>query len=201
MDDVMRASVSGDHLGRVLVVCTANVSRSPYIEKVLASRVPGLRVSSAGTEAEPGEPIDPWVAERLRASGIAPGDFVSRQLTPELIADADLVLTAVRQHRAEVAKLWPRALGYSFQLGDFAQGCAGLDPADLTGVGLPAFVARMAERRGMIAPLPAADVDIPDPVGGPVELHTKIAVLVDTFVDVIAPILLDVSGAAGDLRR
>lgn len=97
----------------LLVVCTANVCRSPLVEATLRRLLPetngplsGTVVRSAGTRAVPGQPMCP-------VSGAESGDqeFVAshaaRLLDAELIGGADLVLTAEREHRGAAARLAP----------------------------------------------------------------------------------------------
>ena len=158
--------------GRVLVVCTGNVCRSPYMERRLARGLAGtgVVVVSAGTRALVGEGIDPGSAERLRKVGAGVDDFAATQLTAQIVADADLVLTASREHRGEVVQLHPKALRYCFTWTDFADLVHGLEPAgygrpgpDQTWVSHVAAVA--AARRGTIPPRPREESDILDPYG------------------------------------
>lgn len=93
-----------------------------------ASWAPGqMVVGSAGTGAMVGHPIDPQAAARLAAIGGSDEGFVARDLTADLVADSDLVLTATRQHRGQVASLHPRALRYVFTFREFAHLVSGLD--------------------------------------------------------------------------
>lgn len=156
--------------GRVLVVCTGNVCRSPYVERRLAQLLAGtgLTVTSAGTGALVGEPVDQSVARLLERVGASAVGFAARQLTPQLVAEADLVLAATREHRSHVVQMHPKALSYCFTIGDFADMVGGLDGA---GAGIPepntswaAHVAKLAAaRRGTIAPRSGDESDIPDP--------------------------------------
>ena len=170
----MTAGQGGVRDGRVLVVCTGNICRSPFIERMLQVSVPGsMVVSSAGTEAVVGEPIDPVAAGLLRRHGADPEGFVARQLTAEMVAEADLVLTATRAHRAAVASLRPRALGYGFVLGDFSDLAVGADVhtdgdtrlVHAAGSWVAQVARVVADRRGMVAPRKAEEVDIVDPYG------------------------------------
>ena len=92
--------------GNVLIVCTGNVCRSPYIEyrlrDLLGER--GPQIASAGTMALAGAPIDPSSGELLAGHGIDASGFVARQLTADMVREADLILTAAREHRADVAR-------------------------------------------------------------------------------------------------
>ncbi|GAA1966119.1 low molecular weight phosphatase family protein [Terrabacter lapilli] len=159
--------------GRVLVVCTGNVCRSPYIERRLAQLLhgTGIEVSSGGTGALVGSPIDPGSVAQLRQRDAETEGFKARQLTAEMIAHSDLVLTATRAHRAEVVRLSPRAMARCFTLADFAHLVADasadeMDELDETDPGA-SWVARVAalaaSRRGLVPPLPLSESDIPDP--------------------------------------
>lgn len=97
---------------RILAVCTMNICRSPALEVVLARQeawsllpVGAIEVCSAGTKAVAGatgcDISLAMVGEQHRLTR-------SRQLTPELLAGADLVITADRGHAGAVVELDPR---------------------------------------------------------------------------------------------
>ena len=77
-------------------------------------------MASAGTGALVGAPMDARAADQARACGLEPAMFRARSLTPAMIAEADLVLTATRGHRGRVVTMYPKALPYTFALLDFA---------------------------------------------------------------------------------
>lgn len=159
--------------GTVLVVCTGNVCRSPYIEYRLRDALgdSGIAVHSAGTAALVGNPVDPAVAGLLDKHGIDSSGFVSRQLTPEMVREADLVLTATRAHRHEVVRLEPRGLKKTTTLVDFADLVRGMapeevkpsfmDPPGLSPLAL--VVSTAARRRSRVESRPDDQVDIVDP--------------------------------------
>lgn len=107
---------------QILAVCTGNVCRSPYIERVLGRRLmgTGFEVVSAGTAALEGSAIDDRVAQQIVAAGGRSDGFAARQLTPELLRAADLVLCATRDHRTAAVRLEPSVLQRTFALADFA---------------------------------------------------------------------------------
>lgn len=107
---------------RVLFVCIGNVCRSPVGERLLAARLPGDRfeVSSAGVGAMVGYAMSRYAAAELRSYGGDPTGFAARQLTPDLIAGADLVLTATRDLRSQVLAESPGALRRTFTVLEFA---------------------------------------------------------------------------------
>ena len=77
-------------------------------------------MSSAGSGALVDEPMNAPALRVLEAAGYSADGFRARALTPAVVAESDLVLTATRQHRGKVVRLHPRALRYTFALMDFA---------------------------------------------------------------------------------
>jgi protein-tyrosine phosphatase len=171
----------------VLVVCLGNLCRSPLAERLLRLRLAdsrGVRVSSAGVRAVVGAPMDASAALELTRLGGDPSDFVARQLTAELVTDADLVLAATRQLRSQVVELAPTALRRTFTLRELAalleERPWPSDPADLR-----ALVTAAADWRGSVADRDDA-LDVPDPIGGPASLHREAAELAAAATDVVA---------------
>ena len=162
---------------RILIVCTGNICRSPFIERLLQrqldERRPGsdreVLVRSAGTGALTGSAMDERAAAQLVAYGGDPVGFRARDLTPDLIAESDLVLTATRAHRGKVASLYPKALRRVFTFRDFADLVAGIDglSARVTQTDPRAWVRQVTEEaaasRGLNPPLEPAQADIVDP--------------------------------------
>ena len=158
---------------RILTVCTGNICRSPFIERVLQSELDrawgqgAVLVSSAGSGALVDEPMNAPALRVLEAAGYSADGFRARALTPAVVAESDLVLTATRQHRGKVVQLHPRALRYTFALMDFAdlvsdlprEGYAAADPGDH----IRNLVQAAAERRGMRPPLPEEEANVADP--------------------------------------
>jgi protein-tyrosine phosphatase len=94
---------------RVLVVCRANVCRSPLAHAVLAARLgPVADVRSAGTSAAVGAPPCAHVVDALGDEAHAL-PAAARQLTREDVLDADLVLGADRATCSEIIALAPTA--------------------------------------------------------------------------------------------
>jgi protein-tyrosine phosphatase len=172
---------------RVLVVCVGNRCRSPLAERLLQQRVdavaPGrVRVGSAGTIGPDGHPMDADAAAELVRLGGDPAGFVSRRLTPDLAAGADLVLTATADLRQRVVALSPRALKRTFTLAELAAilAAGGLDDV------APRDLPRAAAAR---RPAGAAAADVPDPIGLGPEAHRDAAERIEAAVDVVAAAL------------
>jgi protein-tyrosine phosphatase len=188
---------------RILIVCTGNICRSPFIERLLQRRLDERRsttgragsdgaivVRSAGTGALAGWPMDERAAAQLVAHGGDPAGFSARQLTPALIAESDLVLTATRAHRGTVAAMRPTALRRVFTFRDFADLVKGIDGLSARGAGNAgnaralradpgAWVRQVAEEaaagRGLSPPLKPAAADIVDPYGRRAEFFAAMA--------------------------
>ncbi len=94
----------------VLVVCTGNICRSPMAEALLRTRLArdearqDWQVGSAGVWAPEGRPASAYAIEEMAQRGINLDGHRSRNVTRELIAEADLVLVMTRHH-AEALKV------------------------------------------------------------------------------------------------
>lgn len=155
--------------GHILVVCTGNICRSPYLERVLRHELSGtaITVSSAGTGALVGSPIDPESASRLRTLGADGDTFAARQVSREIVAEADLIIGATRDHLSEVVPLHPRALRYSFALHDLGDLLSAVTRDDIAAAAGDNHVARVAaaaiSKRGIVNPRLPEDSGIIDP--------------------------------------
>jgi protein-tyrosine phosphatase len=162
---------------RILIVCTGNICRSPFIERLLQHQLDerrsesdrGIIVHSAGTAALVGSAMDPQAAAQLMSNGGDPSGFLARDLTSALISESDLVLTATRAHRGKVAMKSPRALRKVFTFRDFADLVARMDGpiASVSQTDPRAWVRQVTEKaaasRGLKPPLALEAADIVDP--------------------------------------
>ena len=160
-----------DNQAQVLVVCTGNICRSPLIERVLQASldVGSVRVRSAGTYAMVGETMTAESAAEVARLGANPDGHVAEQLTAQLVADADLVVTATRAHRAQVVTLLPRATRTTFTLRELGRLLEQVDPArlpDELAERVRALPAAAAAFRGFAPPEHEGADDVTDPIGG-----------------------------------
>lgn len=182
----------------VLVVCTGNICRSPFAERLLRARLDErfgpeaklIEVSSAGTGALVGEPMMAESADTLRRYGGDPAGFVARALELEQIAAADLVLGLTRAHRSAAVTMMPRASAKTVTLREYARLLSGVSRADLASPGLDladrfrAVTSAAFGRRGFAPPKDPSDDDVPDPFGGPMAAYEKAAALIDQALEV-----------------
>jgi len=146
----------------ILVVCTANICRSPMATALLRQRIAHLglsdriRVLSAGV----------WVREGLEASdnaiavlsnkGLSLADHRSQPVTTTLLAEADMVLVMEENHRRSLFYLTPQHLGKVFLLSE------------------------MAGRHD----------DVADPYGSTLEDYARTVALLETLIDAGMPRIL-----------
>jgi protein-tyrosine phosphatase len=178
---------------RLLTVCTGNICRSPLVERLLAQGLAGsdVEVSSGGTRAMVGDPMQPQSQAILAGYGGEAASFVARLLTRQMVADADLVLALTRGHRSEVAQLHPRATRYTFTLRELARIVPSVSPlpGDTPGQRLQALVPLAASRRGFVRVDDPTDDDIVDP-------YRRGQAVYDEMAAVLVPAVRVVVGAA-----
>lgn len=182
--------------GSILVICTANMARSPFIEVELRrllreAGLGGIEVSSAGTNAVPDTGVHRLVAEELTRRGGDTAQFRSRILTRELVESADLVLAASRGHRDHAGRLAPRRRDRMFTLLQLQRLLAA--PTIRNGFGadlstMERLVTLANANRGRAGTSSRKD-DIPDPIGGGTRAFSTMFTLVDRPLGVLVDTL------------
>jgi protein-tyrosine phosphatase len=117
-------------INRVLVVCVGNICRSPTAEWLLRHRLrrDGVTIESAGLAALVGNPIDPMAESVLLEHGVSASAHSARQISPEMINAADIVLVMDKRHMSAVHAQVPHARGKTFLLGRWQNEAAVPDP-------------------------------------------------------------------------
>lgn len=165
----LRPTRTGDSgpADRVLVVCTGNLIRSPFIAGILAAQfaragLPEVDFESAGTAARAGDPASTRARELARFYGADIDGHVARPLTEGMLREADVVVCAAREHRRAVLERRPSLINRTLTLVELGHAAQALGP-ELTG----SPVSRWAElcRRGHAyrSAVDADDADVPDP--------------------------------------
>jgi protein-tyrosine phosphatase len=114
---------------RILYVCSANLCRSVLAERLTHFAItaqpgghPGrFQIASAGVRATTGAVAHPCTTAALVELGADVHGFLSRRLTPALVRDSDLVLTATAEHRDRAVALLPEAARRTFTIREFAR--------------------------------------------------------------------------------
>jgi protein-tyrosine phosphatase len=193
---------------RLLVVCTGNLCRSPQAEALLRSRIPAafggwgaddFRVSSAGTRAEAGLPMDARVIDELDRLGVrSQGEHRSQPVTRALLVRSDLVLAATTAHAEQLEALGRRRVAHHlFTLVGFtviveALATSGRGPAPARDDDVASFLRRVvadADANRHVPMPPPVEIDILDPRGYGAEAYRRSADIIDRWVRRLASAL------------
>jgi protein-tyrosine phosphatase len=151
----------------------------------------GIKIGSAGTHALVGYPMPPEAKAVLAGLGLADEPpHLARQLTVGLARQADLILTATRQHRRQVVEVDATAGPRTFTIREFGYVASHATEAWIGECGrfpsggeqgkravmvrsLRAAVAAASAQRGVVPRAKSAEFDVADPFGGPLEAYAE----------------------------
>ena len=106
----------------ILVVCVGNICRSPMAEALLKRELrgqDGYKVESAGLGALVGHPASEHSVTLMSELGIDISGHRARQIHPDMVAAADLVLVMEAGHRRAIDDADPTARGKVHRLGEW----------------------------------------------------------------------------------
>jgi protein-tyrosine phosphatase len=174
---------------RLLFVCTANISRSPYAERraahllrELGAAGESVTVESAGIPGYPGRDTDAPMAAQLRRRGGDPTGHVSRSLTSEMLALADVVVTFEFAQRMRILESHP---GWGHKLFGLHQL---VDAVDRTPGGATGY--RLVHELQLAAAPDSMSWDVADPYGRGASAAHQTADAIDGALSVIIPVLV-----------
>ena len=177
---------------RLVVVCTANLGRSPMGEALLASALgDAAAVSSAGVEAASGRAPMAEAVRAMAARSVDISGHRSRPLDASVMASADLVLTMTRAHVRQVAVMHASSFGRTFTFREIVRRATPLGPRARTTT-LAAWLAEVGrDRRAADVVGDDPDDDIADPYRHPYAAYERaaaeLAASVDAFVRLAFP--------------
>lgn len=164
----------------VLFVCTGNICRSPTAERLALAYcaeldIGGVTVSSAGTRALIGRPMQREAARVLESLGGDPSLFAARQLTAKIASSADLLLTMTRSHRDAVLELAPHQFSKTFVISEVVASITLYDASTIS------------EVHDCRPRLPGQSVtDIADPIGQGSEFYALVG---SQIAELLPPVL------------
>ena len=103
----------------ILVVCVGNICRSPMAEALLKRALrgqDGITVESAGLGALVGHPAADYSIELMDEIGIDIKDHRARQIHPDMVREADLVLVMEAGHKRAIDDADATARGKVYRL-------------------------------------------------------------------------------------
>lgn len=176
----------------VLVVCTANICRSPMAAALLRSWVDHhaphvadeLRITSAGVHARDGHAATPHMVAIADRWGLDLDGHRSRHLDVDRAVGADLVITMEAAHRDAVARLASGLGSRTFTLRELAELTEQVDPDDHHD--LDGWVRSLHAARPRVW---VEITDVEDPYGGPAAGYEPTAAELTELVERIAPAL------------
>lgn len=109
----------------ILITCIGNICRSPMAEGLLSQFIQDnhleVKVSSAGLKALNKQPAHPFAQSLMQEQGIDISQHRSRQLTSELVLNADLILVMDDNQRSSIENELPFTKGKIHTLGKWSQ--------------------------------------------------------------------------------
>jgi len=170
----------------VLVVCTANVCRSPMAEALLTRRMSALgsdtTVRSAGMLGD-GHPPDPEMVSAMAVYGLDVSSHRSRRVTPEDLERADLTLAMARENLRHAVVTAPSVWSQAFTLRELVRRGATAGRRS-PGESLADWLARVHEGRERAALLgDSPDDDVADPTGGSRQRYSQTVVVLSGLLD------------------
>jgi protein-tyrosine phosphatase len=102
----------------ILLICEANICRSPMAQAILTKRLPDAAIVSAGTRAMPGRKADAFAMELMAERGLDLSMHSSNPVDLRQIRSAQLVLTMTLAQRKVIEGIFPFARGKVYRLGE-----------------------------------------------------------------------------------
>jgi protein-tyrosine phosphatase len=102
----------------ILVVCEANMCRSPMAQAILARRLRDTTIVSAGTRAMPGRMVDVTTSKLMAIHGYDLRGHVASLVDLPKVRAAQLILTMTMEQRTTVERAFPFARGKVYRLGE-----------------------------------------------------------------------------------
>ncbi len=114
---------------KIVVICYANICRSPIGEAILKGLYPEKNISSAGTKALEGQGANPLSIQIIQEEmGFDLSHHKARQLTHDIACENDLILVMEQSMLSTIVQKYPIAQGRTFLINHFRGGGDVADP-------------------------------------------------------------------------
>jgi len=160
----------------VLVLCTGNAARSVMAATSLGARRPDLVVQTAGTLVVDGQPMSVRTRTAIQEVGHPIPRHASRQVGPDHLDEATLVLGLAPEHVEWVRRTHPAAAARTVTLKRLVRDLAAL----------PSLAAQVEALRAHEVELEAWE-EVVDPGGGETDVFVACAREIDALVADVAP--------------
>lgn len=184
---------------RLLILCTANVCRSPMAQALLSAALKGRQANASvvsGGFMAWGAPADKkavWAMDRL---GFDISNHESSNVRDRLDPMPDLVLVMERTHLRKLAELDRATINVSFTLKEFVH-LTTLEGPRRAGEPLSHYVARLCVSRNVfILSSPTNNLDIADPIGARKSAFLRCAFEIQGLVGQVVESLYPVAESA-----
>ena len=152
-------------MSQILVVCTANVVRSPFTAAVLTRATEGKwQVKSAGLAAADGEKVPQPVLQDVRRYVVELSKHRSRRLTMDDVRRSTVILGMTEAHRDALQTMLPSATPRTFTMPEFVRLAEATPRLSEFDGELSRFVAAAHQRRPKVVAGPLPE-DVADPLG------------------------------------
>lgn len=153
---------------QVLVMCTANICRSPMAERMLrrhvAARDADATIISAGL-LEGGRAASDGSVRVLANLGLDLSDHLSTRIDADAVTASDLVLAMEVRHVREAVLLAPDRLDHIYTLRELVERAQEIGPRGPQP--LDTWLADLSQGRTPGSLVGRTDLDVADPYGGP----------------------------------
>lgn len=180
--------INADEPGQqVLILCSANIVRSPMAVGLLRRRLTEMgrqdvRVVSAGLEARVGDAPDSEATRVLHDLGVDLSEHRSRAVSREELASSDLVLTMTEAQRGTVEHLVPGLVTRTFTVLELSRL---LEADDNLYANIAGLATGAHQARPLTVPRTSTE-DVRDPHGRPIGHYRRTAGQLEAAIDRIA---------------
>ena len=181
---------------RVLMVCTANISRSPYAEMRLRQLLGSgetWAVTSAGVPGLVDQPMEPAMSAQARERGVSPEEVAAHRSQPvdqRILDRSALIICMAVEHRRRLVGDYHGCTGCFFTWGRLGGAVKGRDSPGGGRRARRISASVLVSALGVRCPAPDESADVPDPFRRGTEFAAGVAQRIDADLITLVPFLL-----------